>query len=97
MNESLTLAKHIVATNYDDIPANVADITKRSFLDGLATILAGGGLGEGCKQFVNIAIAGGGREESTIIGFDAKVPACMAAFANGSMAHAIDFEDTHDM
>jgi len=97
MNESLTLAKHIVATNYDDIPANVADITKRSFLDGLATILAGGGLGEGCKQFVNIAIAGGDREESTIIGFNAKVPACMAAFANGSMAHAIDFEDTHDL
>jgi 2-methylcitrate dehydratase PrpD len=97
MNESLTLAKHIVATNYDDIPANVADITKRSFFDGLATILAGGGLGEGCKQFVNMAIAGGGREESTIISFDAKVPACMAAFANGSMAHAIDFEDTHDL
>jgi 2-methylcitrate dehydratase PrpD len=97
MNDSSTLAKHIVATNYDDIPVNVADITKRSFLDGLATILAGGGMGEGCKQFVNLAIAAGGREESTVIGSDARVPACMAAFANGSMAHAMDFEDTHDL
>jgi 2-methylcitrate dehydratase PrpD len=97
MNESLTLAKHIVDIDYDDIPGNVTDITKKSFLDGLATILAGGGLGEGCKQFINLAIAGGGKEESTIIGFNAKVPACMAAFANGSMAHAIDFEDTHDI
>jgi 2-methylcitrate dehydratase PrpD len=96
MNESLTLAKHIVDIDYDDIPGNVTDITKKSFLDGLATILAGGGLGEGCKQFVNLAIAGGGKEESTIIGFNARVPVCMAAFANGSMAHAIDFEDIHD-
>jgi 2-methylcitrate dehydratase PrpD len=97
MNESLTLAKHIGDIDYDDIPGNVTDITKKSFLDGLATILAGGGLGEGCKQFVNLAIAGGGKEESTIIGFNAKVPVYMAAFANGSMAHALDFEDTHDV
>jgi 2-methylcitrate dehydratase PrpD len=97
MNASLTLAKHIGDIDYYDIPGSVTDITKRSFLDGLATILAGGGLGEGCKQFVNLAIAGGGKEESTIIGFNAKVPVCMAAFANGSMAHALDFEDTHDL
>jgi 2-methylcitrate dehydratase PrpD len=97
VNESSTLAKHIVDTDYDELPANVTEITKRSFLDGLATILAGGGLGEGCRQFVDLAIAGGGKEESTIVGFNAKVPACMAAFANGSMAHAMDFEDTHDL
>jgi 2-methylcitrate dehydratase PrpD len=97
MNESLILAKHIADTYYNELPASVTDVTKSSLLDGLATILAGGGLGEGCKEFVNLAIAGGGKAESTIIGFDARAPACMAAFANGSMAHAIDFEDTHDV
>lgn len=41
-------------------------------------------------------MAEGGKPTSTIIGFDAKASAMMAAFANGAMAHALDFEDTHD-
>ena len=97
MNESLTLAKNIVDTDYDDIPPHVAGVTKKSLLDAVGVILAAGKLGEGCKQFVTLAIEQGGKKESTIIGFDAKVPACMAAFANGSMSHALDFEDSHDM
>jgi len=97
MNESLTLAKNIVDTGYDDIPREVAAVTKRSLLDAIGVILAAGKLGEGCKQFVALAIEQGGKKESTILGFDAKVPACMAAFANGSMSHALDFEDTHDI
>jgi len=96
VNESLTLAKNIVDTDYDDIPRDVAAVTKRSLLDAIGVILAAGKLGEGCKQFVALAIEQGGEKESTILGFDAKVPACMAAFANGSMSHALDFEDTHD-
>jgi 2-methylcitrate dehydratase PrpD len=96
MNESLTMAKHIAGIHYDDIPASAVDVTKKSLLDGLGVTLAAGTLGEGCQHFVNLAVAESGKKESTIIGFDAKVPACMAAFANGSMAHALDFEDTHD-
>jgi 2-methylcitrate dehydratase PrpD len=96
MNESLTFAKHIFNINFEDIPRNVVDTTKRSLLDGIGVILAAGTLGEGCKQFVNLAKAGGGKAESTIIGFHTKVPAYMAAFANGSMAHALDFEDVID-
>jgi 2-methylcitrate dehydratase PrpD len=95
-NESLTLAKHITEINYDDLPGNVIDAAKKSFLDALGVTLAAGTLGEGCKAFVDLAIAGGGKKESTILGFGAKAPAFMAAFANGSMAHALDFEDAHD-
>ncbi|MFC1920358.1 MmgE/PrpD family protein [Chloroflexota bacterium] len=95
MNESLTLAKYIVNIDYDDIPSNVADTTKRSFLEGLGVMIAASGLGEGCQQFIDLAVEGGGKEESTIIGSDTKVPSYMAAYANGSMAHALDFENTH--
>jgi 2-methylcitrate dehydratase PrpD len=96
MNESLALAKNIVAVKFDDIPANALDSAKKSLLDALGVTLAAGTLGEGCKEFVNLAVAAGGKKESTIIGFNTKVPAFMAAFANGSMAHALDFEDSHD-
>jgi len=93
MNESLTLARYIVDTDYNKIPGNVADITKKSFLDGLGTMIAASGLGEGCQQFVNLAIKGGGKKESTIIGAHTKVPSYMAAYANGSMSHALDYEN----
>jgi 2-methylcitrate dehydratase PrpD len=96
VNESLTLAKHITAINCADLPGNAIDATKKSLLDALGVMLAASTLGEGCKAFVDLAIAGGGKRESTILGFDVKVPALMAAFANGSMAHALDFEDVHD-
>ena len=96
MNESLTLAKHIADTNFDDLPGNATDAAKKSFLDAVGVTLAAGTLGEGCKAFVDLAVAAGGKKESTVLRFGVKVPAFMAAFANGSMAHALDFEDAHD-
>lgn len=96
MKESLALAKYIAETNYEDLPRNVVAITKKALLDGIGVILAAGTLGEGCLAFVNLAKQGGGKEESTVIGFSTKVPSYMAAFANGSMAHALDFEDARE-
>jgi 2-methylcitrate dehydratase PrpD len=96
MNESSALAGHITGTSYDAIPESVIAVTKKSFLDQLGVILAAGDQGEGCRQFVDLAIAGGGKKESTIIGFGAKAPSYMAAFASGSMSHALDYEDVHD-
>jgi 2-methylcitrate dehydratase PrpD len=96
MNESLTLAKYVVETGYEDLPDRAREMAKMSFLDALGVTLAASSLGKGCKAFVDIAKQGEGKEESTILGFHGKVPAPMAAFANGSMAHALDFEDAHD-
>lgn len=97
MNESLTLAEHISGANYHSLSAQAIKATKYSILDTLGVIMAAGSLGEGCRQFVNLAEAGGGSAESSIIGFGIKVPSYMAVFANGSMSHALDFEDTHDI
>lgn len=96
MNESLLLAQNIAATCYDEITSHVVETTKRSVLDALGVTLAASTLGEGCRAFVDLATAEGGKRESTIVGFDNKVSATMAAFANGAMAHALDFEDAHD-
>jgi 2-methylcitrate dehydratase PrpD len=40
-----------------------------------------------------LAKEAGGKEESTLLGFGSKVPCWMAAFVNGSCAHALDFDD----
>ncbi|MBN1848086.1 MAG: MmgE/PrpD family protein [Deltaproteobacteria bacterium] len=96
MNESTILAKYAVETRYEDLPDRAREMAKMSFLDALGVTLAASSLGKGCQAFVDIAGQGEGKKESTILGFQKKVPAPMAAFANGSMAHALDFEDAHD-
>lgn len=96
MNESAVLANHIANTGYDDLPDHVITMTKQSILDALGVTLAAGTLGEGCQAFIDLAAAAGEKEESTILGFGTKTSALMAVLANGSMAHALDFEDVHD-
>ena len=96
MKESLALAEHLVGLTFDRLPEKAVHAAKRCFLDALGVTLAAGSLGEGCRAFIDLTIAAGGRQESTVIGFGAKAPAHMAAFANGAMAHSMDFEDAHE-
>lgn len=96
MKESLTIAEHLAGLTYGAIPERAVDAAKRCFLDALAVTLAAGSLGDGCRAFIDLSIEAGGKPEGTIIGFGKKVPAHMAAFANGSMAHSMDFGDAHD-
>jgi 2-methylcitrate dehydratase PrpD len=93
MNESLMFARYIAGADYDDIPASIVAVCKNNFLDGLGVMLAATSLGEGCQYFTNVALAEGSNGKSTILGNGAKVTASMAAFANGSLSHALDYED----
>lgn len=96
MNESLQLADYIARSCYDDITKDAVAVSKWSILDTIGVTLAATTLGEGCKAFVEIALAEEGKACSTVIGMNAKASASMAAFANGAMAHALDFEDAHE-
>ncbi|MBI4321444.1 MAG: MmgE/PrpD family protein [Chloroflexi bacterium] len=91
------LASNVVNTTYQDLPREVIEITKKSILDTVGVILAASGIGEGCQQIVELVKEDGGREESSILGFGGKVPACAAAFANGAMSHAVDYDDVIDL
>jgi len=96
LNESSILAKFVAETRYEDLPFRVVKMTKLSLLDALGVTLAASGQSGECQAFVDLAIESDGIKESTILGFQNQVSAPMAAFANGSMAHALDFEDAHD-
>ena len=93
---SSILAEHAAAVQFEDLSPGAVEATKKSLLDAIGVTLAASGLGEGCKAFADLAAQAGGTPESTIIGFGKKVPAAMAALANGAMAHALDFEDAFD-
>jgi 2-methylcitrate dehydratase PrpD len=93
---SLALSRFVAETRYEDLPPRTIEMTKRCLLDAIGVTLAASTLGEGCNSFVEIAAEHSGHDTSTIIGHKRKAPAVMAAFANGAMAHALDFEDAHD-
>ncbi len=98
MGISRQLAEFIARTGYEDIPAAVIENQKKSILDAIGVIYGASTLGDGCREMVALAedFAAGGRPEATVLGFDKKLPAVWAAFANASMAHSLDFGDTHD-
>ena len=89
-------AAAVVATRYEDLPQETIAVTKRSILDALGVAVAASGIVPEVKALVDLVKEGGGKEESTIWGFGGKVPAWMAAYANGAMAHALDYDDVYD-
>ncbi len=96
MDASYTLADNIAGITFKDIPSEVVDITRKCILDTFGCILAGSGLSQDSKNVIDLFIEAGGNEESTVIGFDKKLPSWSAAFANGVLAHALDYDDIVD-
>ncbi|MFC2066142.1 MmgE/PrpD family protein [Chloroflexota bacterium] len=88
-----TIAKNIVDTKFADLPAKAVDIAKKSVIDTLGVIAGASGTIPFLGGLVDLVKEADGKPESTIIGFGGKVPAWMAAFANGAMAHCLDYDD----
>jgi 2-methylcitrate dehydratase PrpD len=93
---SQALASLVANTRYENLPQRTREMAKRCLLDGLGVSLAATGLADVCRPFIEFAVEQGGRLESTVFATGTRVPAAMAAFANGALAHALDFEDAHD-
>ena len=90
---TLALAKNIVNTRYENLPQEAIEATKRSILDTLGVMLPPTTLVDTCISVYELMAEAGGKPESTLIGFGGKGPCWVAAFVNGSLTHAIDFDD----
>ena len=91
---SKRLARHVADYPSAALPAATAAAAARVLLDGIGVMLAASGLSDDVAPFVALA-----REErgiAPILGVGACTTPALAAFANGAMAHALDFEDTFD-
>jgi 2-methylcitrate dehydratase PrpD len=93
---SKAIAEHVAGTPFAALPKQTVHATKRALLDGLGVILAASGLSREAEPFIALAQADGGSAQATILGQGLRVPAQAAAFANGALAHALDFEDAFD-
>ena len=96
MDIGYAFAENIVRTSAADLPLEVMEMTKKCILDLLGCIFAGSALSPDAKNVVKMFVDAEGRAEATIIGQVGKVPAWSAAFSNGVLAHALDFDDIVD-
>src|ERR1700752_430393 len=84
----------IVTTKYEDIPADVIALGKKTILDGFGLALAGSvsTAGPHIRKYVEtLGISGG---KATVIGTSMKTHPRFAALANGISIHADDYDDT---
>lgn len=88
-------ASWLAGLAYDQIPAAVVADAKLRFLDIIGVSLAASAAPAG-EIARRTALRLGTGQEAHILGFGDRVPATSAAMANGTMAHALDFDDTHN-
>ena len=89
------LVDKVLALHYDTLPAEAVDMAKAVTLDGLGVMIAGAGepLGVGRISIEYTREMGGAPQASVITG-GFKTSMQNAAYANGTMAHALDFDNT---
>ena len=91
---SLTLyvAQFISGTRYENIPAEVLELGKKSILDGLGVSLSGSISPPATimRQYAHELGSGA----CTVIGSDLRLAARFAALVNGTAMHADDYDDT---
>lgn len=92
MSLTAEIARFVVETPFHAIPAEARRWATIGLLDTLGVALAGArtSAGEIISAYV---LRQGGTPEAGVLGADYRVPAAQAALANGTMAHALDYDD----
>jgi 2-methylcitrate dehydratase PrpD len=76
-------------------PSRLVDAARLNVLDTLACSMAGF-RAPGAPEVLELVRDWGGKPEAQVLWSDLRVPAPQAAWINGIMAHACDYDDTHD-
>ena len=87
------VGQFVLQTKYENIPAEVIELGKKSILDGFGLALAGSRAESGpiSRKYIEQC---GGNGKATVIGTAMKTSPRFAALLNGISIHADDFDDT---
>lgn len=88
------LAAFATELRFEMLPAAVVAKVKLHLLDVLGVALAGASMDFG-RAALGVGQSLGGRAGTTVIGFQERLPAAWAALVNGTLAHGLDYDDTH--
>lgn len=87
------LAAFAASTTFESLPDDVVASVRARTLDLLGLCLAAGDLESSVAAVEYARTDSGG--DATIVGFGERTSARSAAFANGVLAHSLDYDDTH--
>ena len=94
MQTSITAAIAAFACNNAPPPETARAVARLSLMDWAAVSIAG--LDEPVARILRETVAEeGGTAQAVVFGLAQKVPARAAALANGTLSHALDYDDTH--
>ena len=92
MGATEKIANWIVNTDYEDIPPDAIRVANESCFDLLGVILAGST--EPVAGIIQQYVADqGGVDEATVLASGQRSASSQAALANGTMGHALDYDD----
>ena len=92
MGATEKIASWIVNTDYEDIPPDAIRVANESCFDLLGVILAGST--EPVADIIQQYVADqGGVDEATVLASGQRSTSSQAALANGTMGHALDYDD----
>ena len=86
-----SLVQLILGLKYKRLSVAAIDPGKKAILDCLGVAVAG--CREAPSKIVSDFVKDSGRPEAGVIGAGIKTPADQAAWANGTTAHALDYDD----
>jgi len=88
------LGEFAAASGYPALPDEVVDSVRQRVLDTLGIVIAASPLetSRGARRWV---AAQGGAPRAGAVGVPQLLPATLAAFSNGVLAHSLDYDDTH--
>ncbi len=87
-----SLARFVVDTRFNDLPAEVVEATKLYFLDWLGSAYAGSSSEPG-RIILNLVEELGGVPEATVIASRRRTSCLYAALANAAASHAVEMDD----
>jgi 2-methylcitrate dehydratase PrpD len=88
------LAEFVTKSRWEDCPAEAVDVARRAILDCLGVMLAGS-VEPAARIVAEVVRTEGGSPLATVVGTPLRTGAVWAALANGTAAHALDFDDTN--
>lgn len=88
------LGAFAAASTYDRLPPEVRASVRQRILDILGIGVAASSL-DTSRAALGFVADQGGAEQARALGLGRRVPAAQAAFANGVLAHSLDYDDTH--
>ncbi|MGQ9476873.1 MAG: MmgE/PrpD family protein [Actinomycetota bacterium] len=92
MNELVEVGRFVCGLRYEDLPVEVANAAKLPFIDCLGVTVAGLE-DEGSRIAADWVESLNAREEATVFFGFRRSAAPLAALANGTAAHALDYDD----